>query len=64
MRPSLSASPALTGVQLPRGPRPGADRDLRAVIAHRTARWSSLLAAERRLLVLGHRLVILVVNEH
>src|ERR1035437_5857980 len=48
----------------PRGPRSGADRDLRVVTAQSPARCGSLMAAERRLVVLGGRLVILVVNDH
>ena len=54
----------LTSVQVPQGPRLGADRELRMVIAQSPTRRGSLMAAERRLVVLGDRLVILVVNEH
>ena len=54
----------LTSVQVPRGQRSGADRDLRVVIAQNPARCGSLVAAERRLVILGGRLVILGVDEH
>ena len=46
------------------GPRSGAGRDLPVVIAQSPTRCGSLMAAERRLVVLGDRLVVLVVNEH
>jgi len=54
----------LTSVPVPRGPRSGADRDLRVVIAENLTGGGSLMAAERRRVILGGRLVILVVNEH
>jgi hypothetical protein len=54
----------LTSVQVPRGQRSGADRDLRVVIAQSPARCGSLVAAERRLVILGGRLVVLGVDEH
>jgi len=41
----------------------GADRYLRVVIAQSPTPCDSLLAAERRPVILGGRLVILVVNE-
>ncbi len=41
------------------GPRSGAGRDLPVVIAQSPTRCGSLMAAERRLVVLGDRLVVL-----
>jgi hypothetical protein len=54
----------LTSVPVPRGLRSGADRDLRVVIAQNPTRFGSLMAAERRRVILGGRLVTLVANEH